>query len=173
MGLLDATRNIRHQKRCLCDHRAGIFGLIGGTVWWMLRFHTEKVTIHHFMEAVVSGKMQRAYQIWQPVASYTFNDFVREDWGPDGYYGPVKSYHIKKAEMPRGGSSSAEITLEISPYSAFSRERPDQGQQNEGNCAVGQSEESVDQFSAGLAGTIRRPRRASSTNITGISSRTG
>jgi hypothetical protein len=90
----------------------------------MLRFHAEKVTVHHFMEAVVDGNMQRAYQIWQPAASYTFDDFVKQDWGPDGYYGPVKSYHIKKAEMPRGGSSSADITLEISPYVPFPESDP-------------------------------------------------
>ncbi len=125
MGLLDATEEHPPSKALRYVITALVFlGLIGGTVWWMLRFHAEKVTIHHFMEAVVSGNMQRAYQIWQPAASYTFDDFVKQDWGPDGYYGPVKSYHIKKAEMPRGGASSAEITLEISPYAPFPESDP-------------------------------------------------
>ena len=120
MGLLDATEENPPSKKLRYAITALVFlALIGGTVWWMLRFHAEKVTIHHFLEAVVSGNMQRAYQIWQPAPSYSFDDFVKEDWGPDGYYGPVKSYHFKKAEMPRGGSSSVAITVEISPYSLF------------------------------------------------------
>ena len=31
-------------------------------------------------------------------ATYTFKDFL-EDWGPDGYYGPVSSYHYEDAEL--------------------------------------------------------------------------
>lgn len=91
--------------------------LLGGTLWWMLRFHSEKVTVLHFMNAVIAGNLQQGYQIWKPSQSYSFNDFV-EDWGPAGYYGPVKSFHLDKTEH-HPGASGVEIKLELSPFQPF------------------------------------------------------
>ena len=51
--------------------------------------------------------MQQAYEIWKPSASYSFDGFLKEDWGPDGYYGPVKSYHVKEAYRCRTEARSA------------------------------------------------------------------
>jgi hypothetical protein len=42
-------------------------------------------------------------------------DFLA-DWGPQGYYGPVKSYEIIHAKAP-GGSNAISVSTEISPYS--------------------------------------------------------
>lgn len=85
--------------------------------WHMLRFHAEKEVVRQFLDAAASGQMQQAYQIWQPRPSYSFKDFL-DDWGPDGYYGPVKSYKIKKVAHPSGGSGVI-VTVEISPYNPF------------------------------------------------------
>ena len=92
--------------------------LLAGSVWWLLRFHTEKGTIRHFMNAVIAGNLQQAYQIWKPSPSYSFNDFV-EDWGPNGYYGPVKSFHIENRPEHRAGGSGVAIKIELSPYQPF------------------------------------------------------
>jgi hypothetical protein len=120
LGLFDSSEEHPPSKILRYIITAAVFlGLLGGTAWWMLRFHAEKVTVHHFMNAVVAGDMQRAYKIWQPAPSYSYDDFVKEDWGPYGYYGPVRSYEIKNAEMPRGGSSAAAVTVELSPYAPF------------------------------------------------------
>lgn len=91
--------------------------ILAATLWWMLRFHTEKVTIHHFMNAVVAGNLQEAYKIWKPSQSYSFRDFT-DDWGPNGYYGPVKSFRMERPSRPHGGSAVA-IKLELSPYDKF------------------------------------------------------
>ena len=48
-------------------------------------------------------------------------DFL-DDWGPDGYYGPVKSFHIENAEEEKRGTEKASgvnITVEVSPYAPF------------------------------------------------------
>jgi hypothetical protein len=91
--------------------------IFSGVLWWMLRFHTEKVTIHHFMNAVIAGDMQEAYRIWKPSPSFSLRDFT-DDWGTNGYYGPVKSFHMERPYRPRGGSAVA-IKLELSPYQPF------------------------------------------------------
>jgi len=102
---------------------AGAFILIGsGTLWYLLRFHTEKVTIHHFMTAVTAGNMQQAYQIWKPSQSYTMKDFL-EDWGDQGYYGPVKSYTVERPDNVKDGEAAA-ITIDISPYQPYPHDDP-------------------------------------------------
>jgi hypothetical protein len=91
---------------------------VGLSIWWVLRFHQEKVTARRFLDAVATGRMEEAYRIWKPSQSYSFKDFL-EDWGPDGFYGPVHSYHFEHTEaLPRGGSGAL-IVVELSPYSPF------------------------------------------------------
>jgi hypothetical protein len=84
---------------------------------WVLRYHKERVTILHFMTAVIAGNMQQAYQVWKPSPSYAFKDF-QDDWGANGYYGPVKSFRIKDTDRPKASSAVA-IKIELSPYQPF------------------------------------------------------
>jgi hypothetical protein len=90
---------------------------IAAGLWWVLRYHKERVTILHFFNAVVAGNMQQAYQIWKPSQSYTFKDFL-DDWGPTGYYGPIKSFHVAHTDHTTG-ASGVEIKIELSPYQPF------------------------------------------------------
>jgi hypothetical protein len=69
------------------------------------------------MNAVVTGNMQQAYKIWKPEQSYSFKDFL-DDWGPNGFYGPVRSFRVKDSERPKEGSAIA-VKVEISPYQPF------------------------------------------------------
>jgi hypothetical protein len=82
-----------------------------------LRFYKEKRTIRNFMNAVVSGNMESADEIWKPSPTYSFKDFL-EDWGPNGYYGTIKSYKIGSAQGVKNGPSAA-IVVDVSPYSPF------------------------------------------------------
>ena len=88
-----------------------------GGLWWLLRYHKERVTILHFMNAVIAGNMQQAYEIWKPSQSYSLKDF-NDDWGPNGYYGPIKSFRVAKTEHLYGGSG-VEIKVRLSPYQPF------------------------------------------------------
>lgn len=83
----------------------------------LLRFHTERNTIRRFMNAVAEDNLQQAYRIWKPSPTYTFKDFA-EDWGPNGYYGPVKSYRIENHLTEKQGSVVS-ITVDVSPYRPF------------------------------------------------------
>jgi hypothetical protein len=95
--------------------------LVAGACWYLLRFHTEKKTINHFLSTVAAGDMEEAYKIWKPTATYSFKDFL-EDWGPKGYYGPVKSYRIEDVEHLKGGSGVV-VVVDVSPYQPFPDDR--------------------------------------------------
>lgn len=85
-------------------------------LWYPMgfRFYKERATIHHFMNALTTGNMDEAYRIWKPSPSYSMQDFL-EDWGPTGYYGPVKSYKLGASQGVKNGSSAA-ILVDVSPY---------------------------------------------------------
>jgi hypothetical protein len=83
-------------------------------LWWAFRFYPEKRAAEHFFDAVVAGDTATAYQLWKPGESYKMQDFLA-DWGPNGYYGPVKSYRIMHESSPHG-SNAVDVTVAISPF---------------------------------------------------------
>ena len=119
MGLLDAD----HQKPPSKVPRYVISAvalavLLTIGLWFVFRYQPEKRVVENFMDAVIAGNLQQAYQIWQPHPSYPYAEFV-SDWGPAGYYGPVASYHLESANAPEQGGSGIIVTVEISPYSPY------------------------------------------------------
>lgn len=119
MGLLDATEEKPPSKLKRYLITLLVFILFAGAgIWYLLRYHAEKTATYHFLNAVVSGNMQQAYSMWSPSPSYTLKDFLA-DWGPDGYYGPVKSFNVKDTYRPPNGSSGVVVIVEVSPYQPF------------------------------------------------------
>jgi len=84
-------------------------------LWFTLRYYPEKRAAEHFFDALVSGDTEKAYALWKPTASYRKDDFLA-DWGPSGYYGPVKSYKIMGARAPNKSDSIA-VNVALSPFS--------------------------------------------------------
>ena len=84
-------------------------------LWFTVRYYPEKRATAHFFDALVAGDTDKAYELWKPTASYRKDDFLA-DWGPKGYYGPVKSYKIMGAKAPRKSDSIA-VDVAVSPYS--------------------------------------------------------
>ncbi len=135
MGLLDTTNEEPKSKarRLAVSGLAFAILLAVGLWWFVFRFWGEKRAADRFLETLVSGNTERAYCLWklgeactnQPAAeisrssqSYAYQDFL-EDWGPGGYYGPVKSYRIETAQNPRGGGSGVIVVVTISPFAPF------------------------------------------------------
>jgi hypothetical protein len=85
------------------------------TLYFAFRYYPEKKAAEHFLDALVAGNVRQAYSLWKPSESYKIGDFMA-DWGPEGYYGPVKSYSIVKATS-RKGANGVILTIELSPYS--------------------------------------------------------
>jgi hypothetical protein len=84
-------------------------------LYYTFRYYPEKKTAEAFFDALVAGDAAKAYQLWKPGPSYAMKDFLA-DWGPQGYYGPVKSYKIVRAKSP-SGSHAVAVSVEISPFS--------------------------------------------------------
>lgn len=85
------------------------------SLYFTFRYYPEKKAAEHFLDALVAGDTKHAYQLWKPSESYRYGDFMA-DWGPEGYYGPVKSYAIVKAEASRG-ANGVTVLVEVSPFS--------------------------------------------------------
>jgi hypothetical protein len=118
MSLLEPPADVRKKSRAMIFTMTAAFIIAIIAVWFWLRFYPEKKATEQFFNTVVAGDMDTAYKLWKPApgSSYKFQDFVA-DWGPTGYYGPVKSYSILKAKSPNGSTTSVEVRVAISPFS--------------------------------------------------------
>jgi len=121
VGILDTTAEPPHSKFLRYLITTVVFaGLMIFGIWWLLRYHTEKQTVKNFLNTVVAGQTEQAYRIWKPAASYGYKDFL-DDWGPNGYYGPVRSFRILSAEHPKNGTGVV-VVAEVSPFQPFPAE---------------------------------------------------
>lgn len=120
MGLLDSTAEEPHSKALRYVVTIAAFILVVALFcwFWLLRFHTEKKTVTQFFNALAAGQTEQAYRIWKPDPTYSFQNF-QEDWGPNGYYGPVKSFRIVTAAPLNSTASGVIVSVEVSPYQPF------------------------------------------------------
>ncbi len=119
MGLLDSgTEEPRSKGRRYAVTVVAFALLMALAIWYLLRFYPEKRAAEHFFDALATGDAQRAYQLWHPQPTYSYQDFL-DDWGPTGYYGPVKSYRIESVQAPPKGGSGVIVVAELSPFQPF------------------------------------------------------
>jgi hypothetical protein len=115
MSLLEPPAETVNKSRPMAFAAAALILIAIVVLYYTFRYYPEKRAADHFFAALVAGDTARAYQLWKPSQSYAMKDFLA-DWGPDGYYGPVKTYKITDASARRGASGVV-ITVNISPYS--------------------------------------------------------
>jgi hypothetical protein len=115
MSLLDPPADKPDKSRALAFTIAALALVAIVALWFTFRYYPEKKAAASFFDALVAGNTDQAYQLWKPSASYTKQDFLA-DWGAQGYYGPVKSYEILRANSPMGANAIA-IRVAISPFS--------------------------------------------------------
>jgi hypothetical protein len=115
MTLLEPPPELQGKPRAVTYALAGVTVITLIVFYFAFRYFPEKRAVEHFMDAVVAGNMNEAYELWQPSPSYKMQDFLA-DWGPTGYYGPIKSYAIVHASALKD-SNGVILVIAISPYS--------------------------------------------------------
>jgi hypothetical protein len=116
MSILEPPQETQAKSHWLIWGALLLVVMVGAMLWYGFRYYPEERAVGKFFDALVAGDTGRAYQVWQPGPNYKTEDFLAE-WGPNGFYGPVKSYKVVSAEAPRHGGSGVIVTVEISPYS--------------------------------------------------------
>jgi len=114
MSLLDPPVEKPHKSRAMGFTIVALAAALLGFFYFWLRYYPEERAVKHFFDALVAGDTASAYRLWKPGASYEMKDFLA-DWGPEGYYGPVKSYKILKSSAPRVSNTIA-VKVAFSPF---------------------------------------------------------
>src|ERR1700704_305558 len=115
MSLLDPPADKPDKSRAMAFTVAALAVVAIVALWFTFRYYPEKKATERFFDALLAGDTTRAYQLWKPGPTYALKDFLA-DWGPEGYYGPVKSYKVIRAKSP-GGSHAVAVSVDVSPFS--------------------------------------------------------
>jgi hypothetical protein len=96
--------------------------IILGGLAYLFRFWPYEHRVGGFFNALEKQDYKQAYAIWEndpnweqhadKFKDYPFPEFYR-DWGPDGEWGPIRSYKIEGATTPKGGSSGVIVVVTI------------------------------------------------------------
>jgi hypothetical protein len=115
MALLDPTLEASEKRRHWV-FVAFVLALIAVVaLYFVFRYYPEQRAAQKFFDTLASGDSKAAYQLWHPQPSYRMQDFLT-DWGPNGYYGPVKTYKIIRITAPRDSKNSVALEVALSPY---------------------------------------------------------
>lgn len=123
MGLLDSSAEEPRSKAM----RWAVIGMLlviltGFFIWYLLRFQAEKESANRFFQALAAGDTRRAYELWQANPNYTYELFL-SDWGPEGEFGPVRSFRIVAADRPKGASGVV-VVVEVCAITPFDGSDP-------------------------------------------------
>jgi len=116
MTLLEPQVETSGKSRPLKFVVGALVVLAAVVLYFAFRYYPEQRVAQRFFNALVAGDTNTAYQLWKAAPSYRLQDFLT-DWGPYGYYGPVKSYKIMKISRPEGSSNSVVVEIAVSPFS--------------------------------------------------------
>ena len=116
MTLLEPPAETSSKSRPLKFVAGALAVLAAVVLYFAFRYYPEQRAAQRFFDALVAGDTNTAYQLWKAKPSYRMQDFLT-DWGPHGYYGPVKSYKIMKISRPEGSINSVVVEVAVSPFS--------------------------------------------------------
>lgn len=122
MALLEPPPETSNKSRVLKFVGGALLLIAVIVLYFAFRFYPEQRAAQHFFDAIAAGDFNGAYKLWKPGPSYQMRDFMA-DWGPYGYYGPVKSYNIVRIHSPEGPSDSVAVEVAVSPFSPMPHEQ--------------------------------------------------
>jgi hypothetical protein len=115
MTLLEPPVETSNKTRPLKFVAGALVILAAVVLYFAFRFYPEQRAVQRFFDALAAGGTNTAYQLWKAKPSYRMQDFLT-DWGPYGYYGPVKSYKIMKISAASDSTSSVVVEVAVSPF---------------------------------------------------------
>jgi len=115
MTLLEPPAETSSKSRPLKFVAGALVILAAVAIYFAFRYYPEQRAAQRFFNALVAGDTNTAYRLWKAAPSYRLQDFLT-DWGPHGYYGPVKSYKIIKISTPEGSINSVVVEIAVSPF---------------------------------------------------------
>ena len=110
MTLLDATPPKQPRKIGRYVLLALVIIIVGGMAYILLRNFPEERAVSRFLTTLEQGNYQEAYRLWQPSASYSYQDFIH-DWGEQGDYGKIRTFKILGSRSK--GPQTVIVTLTI------------------------------------------------------------
>ncbi len=116
MTLLEPPIETSNKSRPLKFVAGALVILAAAVLYFAFRYYPEQRAAQRFFNALVAGDSNTAYKLWKAAPSYRSQDFLT-DWGPYGYYGPVKSYKIIKISTPEDSRNSVVVEIAVSPFS--------------------------------------------------------
>jgi hypothetical protein len=84
--------------------------ILGGASYILFRNFPEEHAVSHFLTELEKGNYREAYQLWQPSATYTYDNFLH-DWGENGSYGKIRSYKILGSRSKGAQTVVATVTI--------------------------------------------------------------
>jgi len=84
--------------------------LIAEGLYFAFRNYPEERAVSRFLTTLEQGNFEQAYRLWQPSASYSYNDFLH-GWGTNGDYGKIREFQILGTKTQ--GSSLVIVTVKI------------------------------------------------------------
>ncbi|MFZ0963889.1 MAG: hypothetical protein WAO35_23745 [Terriglobia bacterium] len=110
MTLLDATPPKPRRKigRYILAALAVI--IVGGAVYILVRNYPEERAVSRFLTTLEQGNYPEAYRLWQPSATYAYEDFLR-NWGEHGDYGKIRTFKILGSQSQ--GKETVIVTVAI------------------------------------------------------------
>jgi hypothetical protein len=121
MTLFDPPAEKSNKSRAMAFTTVALALVVIAALYFKFRYYPEERAAEHFFDALVAGDADTAYRLWKPGPSYAMKDFMA-DWGPQGYYGPVKSYKTLSAKAPPK-ANVIDVRVATSPFSPL----PDAG----------------------------------------------
>jgi hypothetical protein len=84
--------------------------VVAAIAFIVLRNFPEERAVSRFLSTLEQGNYQEAYRLWQPSASYSYDDFLH-DWGEKGDYGKVRGFKVLGSRSQ--GSRTVIVTVTI------------------------------------------------------------
>jgi len=83
MSLLSPPPEPSHKYQALTYTAGAVLVALVIVLYFTFRYYPEKKATEHFLDALIAGDTNHAYQLWEPSESYRFADFLA-DSGAEG-----------------------------------------------------------------------------------------